>query len=724
MRKTVKTFIVVAICAMSLIACNRECISTLFSKNDEILFRSNGVKVEVKSFTEADNSQLQANGFKVAAVIDEDNSVMFNSAVAYNSGDAVYRVSGSNYFYPNEGTMSFYAAYPASETIALSEGAASITYAQNADEDLVVSKALAVAKQGTPIQMDFEHILAQVSINCTGEDTSADYKVKGIKITSADGGVYSFADDRWTLDTTDGEYNVYSNTAGITVTTKTPVGSAMSFIPDTVQLNVIWDCFSKGTENLISTNNQTVEITLSKGKHSTLNLILPSNASEIAFDTSVEEWENEEENIEVKEYVFTVDDRGSTIVFSPGNLYWDGTKYCFEQSQLDYCSSNTENHIGCFIYSRSETIARSSASSDSSARDCDIIFAANGGAMDGWTVLTAAQWDYIKRHSTMNNFVSINGALYAVLAPDDFDGEIMDTYTLSEWRTAERKGLVALPCTQGEYGFYWSQTSSSTSEATGIAVGGPGGEVASDNRYNTYSSIRLVKFVNHVKKDGIFTLNGGRKCKFAPGDLYWDGTRFRFEDSQLDRPSTNTATHIGLFYWNKDASIARDISLSYDDPILNNADEGDVLFAADGGAIAGWTVLSSDEISNILAYGTRYIEGAVINGKKYDLLIPDDFNLKIYFNFDGFDHNEGVGEPRFYGGEISSSEWEFLEAEYGIVALGYTDIYPHYHWFRDLANGAPNSEGYCISHSDGGEIGIFSTSTSEQHIIRLAKYVD
>lgn len=514
MRKTIKTILALTAGVMSLASCNKlGDMGFSCSGNNEIRFGSNGVRVETKAFTETTNNILQTNGFKVAAVIDTDNSTMFNKTVTYSGG--FYTVSGEHYYYPSEGTMSFYGAYPASEVIAIdgTSGEATLTYVQNADTDLVAAKATEVAKQSTAVNLTFDHLLSQVSIKAKGENSAVDYKVKSVIITNVDGGTYSFDDNSWTPSATTADYTVYSDGTGMAVSTseKTAVGEAMSFVPGTVSLNVVWECYNKGTSTLISSNDQSVNVTLEKGKHSTLNLTLPSNSSDLSFVTSVGPWQIDNQDIVVKPKgieplsgVFTVNDSGKKVKFAPGNLFWDGEKFGVEEHQYDFPTVWDPNHVGHFYWSKDARVAYSDDYDTANGTYgitptiTDTFFAADGGAITGWTVLSSDEWQYLIDHSLHTemceevkmyywgdggftyigtyeqvkaafeaeypdlNFDELYGAgsIYVVdtisrniagvnciiLKPDGFEGEIKDIYTAEEWAAVEADyGLVALP---------------------------------------------------------------------------------------------------------------------------------------------------------------------------------------------------------------------------------------------------------------------------------------
>ena len=607
------------LCGLVIVAsCNesKEMLRSFSGEDNEIRFGSNGVRVESKSFIETTNSILQDNGFKAAVILDGDNNVMFNTAVVYDNTDAVYRVPDEHYYYPSEGTVSIYGVYPPSELISVDSGEATVTYAQNPDEDLVGAKAVAVTRQSTPVFMEFEHLLSQVTVSVKTDSPNVVCKLFGITLTDADGGVYSFADENWSLGGTVGDYVFFSSRDGQSVTTNvSEVGEAMSFIPGTISLNVKWKCYNKTSGELVSDNDRTVGVELLKGRHSTLNLTLPSNSSELTLVTSVGEWIAEERSVvmgpditysvnvaaggtvtlpsfniaegtagdiswgdgitesfdyepaksvisdnkitfshtyssdfigdveisigkgklsgefigeemcrfkvnngekaDLKEKVisFTVNDSGKKVILAPGNLYWDGTEFRFEEHQYDYPTTWDESHIGSFYFSKDSSVSVALKYNDKNRSADDMIFAADGGAVEGWTVLSAAEWIYLCTHSIASYIISadsisytsyVNGVKGSVFVPDGSPSPENYDLSIEDWELLEKEGYVFLPWDTlyhcGSYtasadGGYWtSERGGSSSSALYIDLKTKETFRAGDSQGDGYP-IRLVKVV-------------------------------------------------------------------------------------------------------------------------------------------------------------------------------------------------------------------------------------
>lgn len=142
-------------------------------------------------------------------------------------------------------------------------------------------------------------------------------------------------------------------------------------------------------------------------------------------------------------------------------------------------------------------------------------------------------------------------------------------------------------------------------------------------------------FVSHSLR-GKFSVADNKKVTFSPGNLYYDGESFRFEENQYDIELTWKSDHVGHFLWSADADVA--CMCSYEDPA---AAENDILFTnatADTpnehfvveGVRGQFRALSSDEWNYLFFSPKRegkHSFGITINLKEYfTLLYPDDYD--------------------------------------------------------------------------------------------------
>lgn len=365
---------VTALSLCSLMSCNKlsASLETPYAALEgEIYFGSKGLGISTKAVTETTVSSLQTDGFNAAVCIDnDDNDVMFNEKVTYDSG--IWKVSDQKFYYPLAYTISAYAVYPSSRTVTVESGAASVVYTQKAEEDLVVAKVVNISKQADAIELGFQHALAQVKVKCQGTDASADYELKTIEFTAPAGGVYQFADNQWT-NLGDGTPYTYYTNAGASVSTSSmqAFGESMTFVPSQATIRVVWDCKNKVDHTVVGSYDQSVTASLTAGNCSTFNLSLPNaDAAEITFTVSVDAWENEEQNITMEEvsldtkamtlsYGYDVrDPYGNVSSYRPyrGNVFCESSRYGIEQMQYGV-AGDSPAHKGLFTIAECGAIA-------------------------------------------------------------------------------------------------------------------------------------------------------------------------------------------------------------------------------------------------------------------------------------------------------------------------------------------------------------------------------
>lgn len=150
-------------------------------------------------------------------------------------------------------------------------------------------------------------------------------------------------------------------------------------------------------------------------------------------------------------FPFTVNSSGKKVVFSPANLYWDGSAYKFEANEYDCPTTWDTSHVGHFYWSKDVSVAMARNYSDDSASTSDTFFASSGITVNGysetWTVLSSDEWNYVISNHLGKYRVSISDKNCAVLVPDGVDAsDVQSSYTAEQWADAkEQYGLVALP---------------------------------------------------------------------------------------------------------------------------------------------------------------------------------------------------------------------------------------------------------------------------------------
>jgi uncharacterized protein (TIGR02145 family) len=236
--------------------------------------------------------------------------------------------------------------------------------------------------------------------------------------------------------------------------------------------------------------------------------------------------------------VFSVGE-GKTVTFSKGNLQYHpaNDEWRFAPSQLDYkdgansnCSSTYNGWLDLFGWSTGATnfgVSTSQYNADYSGSFVDWGTNQIGSdAPNTWRTLTYDEWYYLlntrTNASSLKGVAQVNGVNGLILLPDNWTCPAgvtfksglhssngvnyyaaYQTFTASEWSKLESAGAVFLPAANGRYGanvhsvqhygYYWSATENTGSDATYLAfrsyVAGVYYGLSRDNGL----SVRLVK---------------------------------------------------------------------------------------------------------------------------------------------------------------------------------------------------------------------------------------
>ena len=193
---------------------------------------------------------------------------------------------------------------------------------------------------------------------------------------------------------------------------------------------------------------------------------------------------------------FTVNDKGKQVYFSKGNLYFDGSKFKFEANQNDISSTWNPEHVSHFFWNTAANMSKSyevNYTAENSRSRSDIFFTnketttanpdftVNVGEIEqeGWRTLSTEEWDYLfSKHS--NKWVTVNGVVGYVIAPDSFTGTLQEKYE-NDAELANAGNLVFLPAAgrrevsnvypvgnDGHNGYYWSSSAAYDSRAWSV----------------------------------------------------------------------------------------------------------------------------------------------------------------------------------------------------------------------------------------------------------------
>lgn len=129
---------------------------------------------------------------------------------------------------------------------------------------------------------------------------------------------------------------------------------------------------------------------------------------------------------------------------------------------------------------------------------------------------------------------------------------------------------------------------------------------------------------------GEFSVSATKKVAFSEGNLYWDGVNkkfciepFQFASAPLEASGSGSnnfggyedVSHISHLYPTSDVKAAVSIDPTQKDSAPAAPKVGDKLFACDGGAIEGWTLLTKDEMDYLL--NVRVVNGGTGKGHTY-----------------------------------------------------------------------------------------------------------
>lgn len=263
-----------------------------------------------------------------------------------------------------------------------------------------------------------------------------------------------------------------------------------------------------------------------------------------------------------------------------------------------------------------------------------------------------------------------------------------------------------------------------------------------------------ITFIPEGPLSGVFSVSGTKKVRFSKGNLYYDGTDFKFEDSQYVISTRDMENHhIGAFFWSMNASEA--YAEYYGNSFAQNKLD-DIFFSNSeiekaksdftvNGVPGKYRCLSCREWKYLFnfeevegQYAGQYEDRPIENGIRKDkyktgltvcgisdciVLFPDDWDESV------LDSNE-IRYMNNYK-SIYSSTWQKME-EAGAVCLSFGGSYCSY-WASDVAYIAPNTE-YCANLANAYDISLpnmgddfprFATDWSYQpHCVRLVTDVN
>lgn len=168
-----------------------------------------------------------------------------------------------------------------------------------------------------------------------------------------------------------------------------------------------------------------------------------------------------------------------------------------------------------------------------------------------------------------------------------------------------------------------------------------------------------------------FSVGSGQTVQFTKGNLYWNGSAFKFETSQEGRVSTRNSGHISHFFWSKTAEGA------YASSLTETKAKTDVFFADYSKKItvegeSDLFVLSQTQWNYLINNrdGSRFAK-ARVNKTPGMILFPD--------NYQGTTSGTGIATVNkatasIPSNSIDSNTWAVMQSS-GVVFLPCTSLY-------------------------------------------------
>lgn len=225
-------------------------------------------------------------------------------------------------------------------------------------------------------------------------------------------------------------------------------------------------------------------------------------------------------------YYFSVSST-TTVCFSSGNLYYNGTNWGFEETP-QAGSYVVNGYINLFRYGVTGYNGQNIYTGTPASSNLSV---ANGtdwggvvGELDGhtgWRTLTSDEWEYVTKnranYANLRYYGIVNNRSGIVLLPDNYDGPTINANSngyvpanqFSDWSQFASHGAIFLPMVgrwgtssleQTSYGYYWTSTCPSGQNPRHIRFDADGWGVIPELMQNASGSkgmsVRLVRDVN------------------------------------------------------------------------------------------------------------------------------------------------------------------------------------------------------------------------------------
>lgn len=274
---------------------------------NSIVFSTNDVTPSTRSAVTITN----LSKFTVDAVTADKKNYFASVDFTFNGSKSVFE-SATPYYWPTDGSLSFFAISDPGTKSVNSDAVPSYTYNDwAAEKDLVASSAIAGQKM-SPFYLGFYHATSQIRVTAEPADKSQalTYKLMSIKLTTPSTGTLAFSNVNgekasWTIDNTKTKTYAYDSALPISFTNQgkaNPSNVYWNILPvkdGTMKFEIQYQVIQNGRviADFTGENKKVCEVKspkLDMGKKYNYNFLLPVDAQStvITFTTTVLNWMN------------------------------------------------------------------------------------------------------------------------------------------------------------------------------------------------------------------------------------------------------------------------------------------------------------------------------------------------------------------------------------------------------------------------------------------------
>jgi len=318
-----KVFILIS-ALLSLTGCaKKDAVTPVSVSREEISFTTYKERELTKSTPLGSGDTFNVCAYQTVGT--EESSYYTSELYSYDSGMNCF-TSDPGHYWPEEGTLDFYAVSPVSYVGSVGLIAADKTVNFTADGETDFTAVLLAAQSkpltaGTGPKLSFGHKLTKVAFRVTGKETHLKYVIESATLKADNSSTYSFSPSdlgSWSVPISSDTYDLISST--LTLPYHTPsglaLGDALYLIPrqrsdsETVKLTLTYKVYEQNAEDVVSDRlvyavTHSVDLTSSAvsnwgiNRSIVYNLVLPSDDAEgsgtISFTASVTDWYDDTE---------------------------------------------------------------------------------------------------------------------------------------------------------------------------------------------------------------------------------------------------------------------------------------------------------------------------------------------------------------------------------------------------------------------------------------------